>query len=268
MRGRIAAVVVLLLAGFMIWCVGRPRGGYAADSIAGAADSSSGATTQPVGVAVVELFTSQGCSSCPPAEKVLAGLVHPAETGSRPIYTLAFHVDYWNHLGWSDPFSDARYSQRQQDYSRSLGLNQIYTPQMIVNGKKEFVGSDSNSADAAIAEALAIRTQAAVTLKIEGKAGDGWKVHATINGAGTDPVVNIAVVEQGLSTQVNAGENSGQKLDEPSVVRWFKTVPLSAAGEVPIPSLPGVRSDRASVVVYVQKPGNGAIIGAAASPLP
>jgi hypothetical protein len=261
MRERISAVVVLLLAGFMIWCVGRPPGGYAADS-------SAGASTQPVGVAVVELFTSQGCSSCPPAEKVLAGLVHSVATDGRPVYTLAFHVDYWNHLGWSDPFSDAAYSHRQQDYSTSFGLNQIYTPQMIVNGKKEFVGSDSNKADEAIAEALATRTQAAVTLKIDGKAGDGYRVHATISGAGTDSVVNIAVVEQGISTQVNAGENSGQKLDQPSVVRWFKTVPLSNAGEVSVPSLPGVHSDHASVIVYVQKPGNGAIVGAAASALP
>jgi hypothetical protein len=256
-----AAVVVMLFVGFVIWCVGRPHGGYAADSTAGS-------STQPVGVAVVELFTSQGCSSCPPAEKVLAGLVHSAKTDSRPIYTLSFHVDYWNHLGWSDPFSDAAYSQRQQDYSKSLRLNQIYTPQMIVNGKKEFVGSDTNTADAAIAEALATHAEAAVTLKIDGNAGDGYKVHATVSGAGTDAVINIAIVEQGISTQVNAGENSGQKLDEPSVVRWFETIPLSATSEVSVPSLPGVHSDHSSVVVYVQKPGNGAIIGAAASPLP
>jgi hypothetical protein len=245
----------------MIWCVGRPRGGYAADS-------SPGASTQPVGVAVVELFTSQGCSSCPPAEKVLAGLVHSAKAGGRPIYTLAFHVDYWNHLGWSDPFSDAGYSQRQQDYARSLGLNQIYTPQMIVNGKKEFVGSDSNKADAAIAEAIATRASSSLTIKIDGKTADGYKLKITVTGADADAVVNIAVVEQGLSTKVSAGENSGQQLDEPSVVRWFKTIPLSETGEVSVPPLPGVHSNHVSVIVYVQKTGNGAITGAAASPLP
>ena len=96
--------------------------------------------------AVVELFTSEGCSSCPPAEALL-NQIHPraAKSGQR-IYTLAFHVDYWDRLGWKDPFSEAAYSQRQNSYANGFGEDRIYTPQMIVNGRGGFVGSDAGEA--------------------------------------------------------------------------------------------------------------------------
>src|SRR5947209_8838656 len=89
---------------------------------------------RPVGVAVVELFTSQGCSSCPPADKLLTDL----SRDGRAIFTLAFHVDYWNRLGWADTFSDAAYSRRQEQYAKAFGLDDLYTPQMVVNGNKQF----------------------------------------------------------------------------------------------------------------------------------
>jgi hypothetical protein len=219
------------------------------------------------GVAVVELFTSEGCSSCPPAEAVLADLTRDAGRDGRAVFTLAFHVDYWNHQGWADRFSDAAFSRRQEQYSQALHRDEIYTPQMVVNGNVEFVGSDRKAAARAIAEALAAPAPLSIKVGVDGNPRDGLRVHATLVGAKAGTVVNVAIVEQGLSTEVKAGENAGRRLEEPSVVRWFKTVATADAGDIAVPSSPQVRADQASVIVYAQRPGNGPILGAAAAPL-
>jgi hypothetical protein len=231
------------------------------------------ATTRPVavatGVAVVELFTSQGCSSCPPADAALADLARAAERTGRPVYTLAFHVDYWDHLGWADPFDDPAYSSRQQAYGRALKLDQVYTPQAVVNGRTQFVGSDRAAEDRAVADALATPAVARVSVAVIGSARDGSRVDYTATGAGAEDSVNVAVVEQGLSTEVKHGENAGQRLDQPSTVRWFTTASARLNhGEVVVPPLPAIRAGRASVVVFVQQPAQGSITGAAAAPLP
>jgi hypothetical protein len=216
----------------------------------------------------VELFTSQGCSSCPPAEQVLGDLARAANQSGRPIFTLAFHVDYWNQLGWADPFSNAVYSRRQEQYARAFGSGEIYTPQMIVNGRKQFVGSDRDAADRAIADALAVPAAAQVKLMVQAAGREGYNVRVGVAGGGADAVVNVAVVERDLSTEVKAGENQGSKLEAPSVVRWFTTVSRADANEVKVPALADVRPGHASLVVYVQRPGNGPILGAAAAELP
>ena len=226
---------------------------------------STAATPPPAagGVAVVELFTSQGCSSCPPAERVVSDL--NAGRDGRPVFTLAFHVDYWDHLGWRDRFDSPAYSARQRQYADTLRLDQVYTPQMVVNGRAEFVGSDKDKADRAIADALA--TTAAVPVTATAAAsGGGMQVRYAAPAAAAGETVNVAVVEQGLSTAVAAGENGGQTLDQPSVVRWFQTVPAAAAGQVAVPPLPGVAAAHAQVVVFVQRSADGAVLGAAAAP--
>jgi len=93
-------------------------------------------------VAVVELFTSEGCSSCPPADRILSRLTAETQRDHRRIYTLSFHVDYWDRLGWRDPYSSSANSDRQRQYAELMKLQSVYTPQMIVNGRIEFVGSD------------------------------------------------------------------------------------------------------------------------------
>jgi hypothetical protein len=220
------------------------------------------------GVAVVELFTSQGCSSCPPAEAVLGNLEAAAARDGRPVYTLAFHVDYWNHLGWADPFSEPAYSERQRQYARTLKLDQVYTPQMVVNGRSQFVGSDRDAADRAIADALAAPAAVRLAADIDRFAGGNLRLRYAAPGAGADAVIHVAVVEQGLLTEVKRGENAGQLLDQPSVVRWFKTVPGADHGEVAIPPLPDLRPGRASVVVFAQRLADGAVLGATAVSLP
>ncbi len=104
------------------------------------------------GFAVVELFTSEGCSSCPPADELVARI--QKEYKDQPVYILAFHVDYWNRLGWRDVFSNAGYSARQSEYAKYLNLPQVYTPQIVVNGKKEFVGSEEGTLRDAIKNSL------------------------------------------------------------------------------------------------------------------
>src|ERR1700709_1958776 len=104
------------------------------------------------GFAVVELFTSEGCSSCPAADDVVAKVQN--ENNDKPVYILAYHVDYWNRLGWKDVFSDAAYSKRQNQYAAWLNLESIYTPQVVVNGNKEFVGSQESTLRSVIKDDL------------------------------------------------------------------------------------------------------------------
>ena len=121
------------------------------------------------GFAVVELFTSEGCSSCPPADELVARI--QKENSDQPVYILSFHVDYWNNLGWKDPFSSAAYSKRQKEYANRLNLQSIYTPQVIVNGRTEFVGSDEGKMLNAIKSNLQKNSASLMTLKILQKEG-------------------------------------------------------------------------------------------------
>lgn len=207
------------------------------------------------GFAVVELFTSEGCSSCPPADKLLADLAAEARRAGKPIYFLAFHVDYWNNLGWTDPFSDAAYSQRQRDCAAAFKTDSIYTPQMIVNGRTEFVGSDRATATRAIQAALAKPAACAIDLKSTFDAKSKTvTIDYKINNAPANSKLNLALVESGLSTNVPRGENAGRTLPHSKVVRAFKTVdvPAGGAGRIPLPIGPTMNLDQAEVVAYVQ----------------
>ncbi len=103
------------------------------------------------GFAVVELFTSEGCSSCPPADEAVADI---AKQNKSNVFILGYHVDYWNYLGWKDMYSSSAYSNRQKQYASVFQLNSIYTPQIVVNGKTEFVGSDKNKLQQTITKEL------------------------------------------------------------------------------------------------------------------
>ncbi len=175
--------------------------------------------------AVVELFTSEGCSSCPPADQVLAELADDAKKNARRIFPLAFHVDYWNSLGWKDPFSLPISSERQEQYGAALHVNQSYTPQMIVNGNTEFVGSDRQRARKTIDAAFSLPSQGLVALRVEADGGK-QKIEYQVSSAPKDAVLCVAVVESGLVSQVRRGENAGHTLTHANVVRKFVTLPL------------------------------------------
>jgi hypothetical protein len=217
------------------------------------------------GIAVVELFTSEGCSSCPPADAVLGELVQDARTHGRRIFPLAFHVDYWNRLGWADRFGDAANSHRQNNYAEALKSERVYTPQIIVNGAEEFVGSDKEQAKKTIAAALKKPASATVKLGVK-KEKEGLEIAFEVAGAPQGAVLNIAVAERGLETKVRRGENEGRSLRHDNVVRAFRTVQLSdgAKGTVELTPPADVVRKNAAVVAFVQEHGNGAVLGATA----
>lgn len=174
-------------------------------------------TKQPV---LVELFTSEGCSSCPPADRNLAFIEKEQPFAQAEVVTLAFHVDYWDYIGWKDPFSSPLYTQRQEIYARKLKLDSTYTPQMIVDGKAQFVGSDAGKAANEIV--LAAQEQKA---KVE-IAGENEKLKIKIRELPKheNATVYLAITENNLASDVKRGENSGRKLEHSSVVRELKAL--------------------------------------------
>ncbi len=174
------------------------------------------------GLAVVELFTSEGCSSCPPADQVMSDLAARYADDGRDVFWLGLHVDYWNKLGWTDRFSTAAYTQRQYEYARVMRKSRVYTPQMIVDGQTEFVGSRRAEATRAIDAALDRRRDRRLTLS-HLRLGDR-KLSGQVQlqpGAAADIVV--ALTESGLVSQVESGENEGRTLHHDHVVRVLLT---------------------------------------------
>ena len=170
---------------------------------------------------VIELFTSQGCSSCPPAEQLLGKLAHAGTVGNRTVAPLAFHVDYWNDLGWADPFSLPAWTQRQQSYARALGDDRVYTPELVVGGAAGMVGSQWARVEASI---MAAPKQQPIAAKAT---WDASHVAVTAT-APADADVLVAVWENAPATKVARGENSGETLTGERVVRRLERV--AAAG--------------------------------------
>lgn len=166
---------------------------------------------------VVELFTSQGCSSCPPADQYLSELIDQNEN----VIALSFHVDYWNRLGWKDPYSSKDFSDRQRTYTRKL-VAQTYTPQMIVNGRYEFVGSKRSKGDEVLKKAKMDEMPISIDISELNVEGDLLKFNLNISEIASSTKVNIAVVESGLSNEVTRGENAGHTLRHNNVVRVYE----------------------------------------------
>jgi hypothetical protein len=205
------------------------------------------------GVAVVELFTSEGCSSCPPADALLARLA------SRPgVFALSFHVDYWDDLGWRDRFASAGNTARQQTLALSLGARGLYTPQLVVGGVDAFVGSDADHADASIGKALSAAPRVRLTLRVHATPAEA-RVDYQAVGAPAGALIDVAVVERSVSSEVHAGENAGRLLRHANVVRSFASSPLvSPSGTVTLPIPPALDRAGANVIGYVQlPPGDG-----------
>jgi len=219
------------------------------------------------GFAVVELFTSEGCSSCPPADALIAQVQQ--EDKNLPVYILAFHVDYWDRLGWKDAFSDVAYSDRQRRYAAWLNLSSIYTPEVVVNGRQEFVGSESGALHEAIQSGL--DQQGDVQLTLSGLKRDGgrldWQCRAEGVGARAHVSVVVALVERTAVTKVRAGENSGRTLSHVQVVRQFVMASLdgkgNSAGKLDWPA--GIAPGEGEVIAFLQDQDNGKIIAATRS---
>jgi hypothetical protein len=172
------------------------------------------------------LFTSEGCSSCPPADELLTRLDQSQPVAGVEVIALSEHVDYWNRLGWADPFSSAQFSERQNDYAGLFGSDEIYTPQMVVDGRVQFVGSNSSRASAAIATAARdAKAEMTVTLaKRPTSLADEVPIDIHVGNlpsvsAGDTAELMLAITESGLRSSVSRGENSGRKLTHTAVVR-------------------------------------------------
>lgn len=233
------------------------------------ADTEPGVTSNPLAgdrrPVLVELFTSEGCSSCPPADRNLAFLEKQQPVSNADIVTLAFHVDYWDRLGWKDRFSSPLFSRRQEDYSNALKLDSNYTPQMIVDGRREFVGSDSGRATKEILKATE-EPKAVVSVVVK---DDQIRVAITGVPAHEEATVYAAIAEDDVSTRVERGENSGKTLEHVSVVRELKTVGLLAADReafeesVDVQKPSGGKAENLKVVVFVQENVTRKVLGVA-----
>ena len=215
---------------------------------------------------VVELFTSEGCSSCPPADALLAKLEKQGTYNGRPIIVLSEHVDYWNGQGWHDRFSSAAFTERQQEYARRLGVADIYTPQMIVNGRTEFVGNDPAALQTAFAAPDASSPDA-VTLEIS---RDNI-AHISVANAPRGSHVFLAITETNLTTSVRAGENKNRELHHAGVVRLLHDlgkVSSTFSRDVPLKLDPNWVRQNVRVIAFTQSGDAGPIDGAASAPLP
>ncbi len=231
------------------------------------------AADRPVPV-IVELFTSEGCSSCPAADRLLSRLEQMQPVPGVQVVAVEEHVDYWNQLGWIDPFSSPQYRARQNDYAVAFHASNVYTPQMVVNGQTEFVGSDMNRAYREIGAAAQGATTA-IDLRSSPNSGDPDLLDLSVQVTNLktakwrDSNVYLAVTENGLMTFVPRGENSGRTLRHSSVVRSFGIIgrvkPQGANGGQLVSTLrlpPEWKRQNLRAVVFVQERDTFRITGA------
>lgn len=184
---------------------------------------------------VVELYTSQGCSSCPPADRWLSSL-----SGRPGVLPLSFHVTYWNRLGWPDPFASAEATQRQRDWAAAMGASNVYTPQVVAGGRDWRGWPALPSAPAVAPMTLSLRRDGALAIAEVGAAPGRWQGY-------------WAVLEDGHRSRVTAGENRGETLAHDHVVRHYRPLPAWAGAaqrfELPLPQASGGRPQRVAFVI-------------------
>jgi hypothetical protein len=203
------------------------------------------------GVAVVELFTSQGCSSCPAADKLLSAIIKSSQKEGQKIYALSFHVDYWNHLGWKDPYATKEFTSRQYKYAEAMH-SQVYTPQMVVNGITEFVGSDRQRLRTSLANALATKPRYEISITglvfKDGRLTFGYAINHEPT---TGEILNVAIVEKSSENEVLRGENAGMTLQHNNVVRLFHSRPLKLNDAVSLDAHSN-KTTNLSIILFIQ----------------
>jgi hypothetical protein len=242
---------------------------------AGAEPSQAASSNHAAAPVVVELFTSQGCSTCPPADRLLSQLGSGAQ--AVQVIPLAFHVDYWNRQGWTDPFSSAEWSARQVKYGRALHVDNPYTPELVVGGRSECVGSKRDEVMRQIATAQA--AEPAGRVSIDTAAVTGSKLVVKVEARVERPAQHklelwVALTQSGLTTAVGAGENKAATLHDDFVVRRLEkafSLPgkpgAERSGEVKLAVDSGWDQSQLAVVAFLQDPSTLAIEGAASRTL-
>ena len=226
---------------------------------------------------LVELFTSEGCSSCPPADEVLSNLDKTQSIQGVEVIALGEHVDYWNKLGWLDPYSSAEFSARQNSYADAFGLHSVYTPQMIVDGQNEFVGSDSRKARDAIMKAARLAKAEVQLLVASNSNGTNNNLKLSIHisnipqlTAGDKADVLLAITESNLRSDVARGENAGRYLRHTAVVRSLAVAGTINDGQSSFEAEStaslnvGWQRNNLRAVVFVQERGTRRVLAATA----
>jgi hypothetical protein len=203
---------------------------------------------------LVELFTSEGCSSCPPADRLLERLHREQPIAGADVVVLSQHVDYWNYIGWKDPFSSAAFSTRQQEYSRQFRIDSVYTPQMVVDGSAQFVGSDARAAEATLREA-ARRAKASFSLMMSGTRSD-------LELAPTQDQLRmlLATVKNDAVSKVTRGENAGRELRHVAVATELKEIGATEVGRGWKGSIHRPEGAGLSGVVFAQRVSDGRVL--------
>jgi hypothetical protein len=227
-------------------------------AIAAECSAQSGAATVPL----LELFTSEGCSSCPPADKWLSDL----KPDTKKIIPLAFHVDYWDYIGWKDKFSKAEYSNRQRKTAAFAGVGFVYTPQFVLSGR-DFKGADISRLNQAVSASQKLASRANLSLNAISQTNGEITLKATAQAVNPNDINNadifIAIYENKLVSQVNAGENNGRVLKHDYVVRdFFGAYQLSNKNEFAknLTLKPEWKGRQVGAVIFVQDSKNGEIL--------
>ena len=216
-------------------------------------------------VVVLELFTSQGCSSCPPADELLGRI---RQEGKAGVYALSYHVDYWNYIGWEDPFSDSEYTDRQRDYNIKFGSRSNYTPQLVVNGREHFVGSDTRKVYQKISEYGGIPAENQIVISQIKSEGGKIQFNYDVSGSITDKSLKVLVLIDERTTSVGRGENRNRKLTNYNIVVESKGIDLNSKSGKSIIDIPDLvrDSDKLRLIVLVEN-GDSEITGAGSSGL-
>ena len=252
-RWTLFSVAVLLLSMFL-WADDSPQPGFSC----------------PV---LVELFTSEGCSSCPPADELLQQFDRLQPFTGAQLIVFSEHVDYWNHIGWTDPYSSRFFSDRQSNYSRRFDLNSVYTPQMVVDGAREFSGNDSELARKAVQKALEVQKITMHISRISVDSSHRFRAHVEAEalpeaGKQHEADVYLVIALNHAESQVLRGENGGRHLTHVAVVQSLTKIGKveirkKFAQEVNVNLDPKTDPADLRVIIFAQVPGQRQVLGAA-----
>ena len=210
---------------------------------------------------VLELFTSQGCSSCPSADKLLAKTYEEAQKHHKQLFVLAYHVDYWDRLGWKDPFSQSLFTKRQYEYAKVFGLQGVYTPQVVVNGAKEFTGSNAQKLNSALESGTNLKAKIDISLEEVKWQNSQVSFDYNLKGDFKSSELQVAILSKKEETNIPRGENSGLKLSGSNVVRVLRTIKASEKSTFSVALPKDLTKENTRIVVFVQDIKSSQVLG-------
>lgn len=212
-------------------------------------------------VAVAELFTSEGCSSCPAADETLEEMTTIMNKENKPVIGLAFHITYWDHLGWKDSFSQEKFTTRQKKYCEILKVSGSYTPQMVINGEYEFVGSNPVAFRETVQKVL--NEPAQYRLEAQAALNDSViNISYKVDKKTKREMLNIALVEVSATRDIKRGENKNRRLKHFNVVRELQSVELLPSAECQLAFPQDLDPKNCAVVLFIQNQKNLKVLGA------